>query len=113
MKVAVVAAVIAAVGVISVPAFAQSQYPGTGWNNVSTASPSNNISGMSTVNNGSNGRMGAASRRDRVDDAVYQDRVALKEIKKKLKEATTDEERAALLDQKRQLEADIVALQQS
>ncbi len=112
MKVAVVAAVFAAVGVISVPAFAQ-QYPGSGWNNTPVVSPSNMVGVGTATNNGSNGRMGAASRRDRVDEAVYQDRLALKELNKKLKAAATDEERAALLEQKRQLEADIIALQQS
>jgi len=51
--------------------------------------------------------------RGQVAYEVWQYRRALTEVKKQLKAATSDEERADLLEQKRQLEHQIISLQQS
>jgi len=58
---------------------------------------------------------GAKSRPDRARVAyeVWQYRKALAEVNKRLKAATSDDERADLLEVKRELEHQIISLQQS
>lgn len=107
MKTVAFVVALAAAGAVAMPVLAQ-EYPGSGWNNSSKGMNNTSTGQIADTNN----RLSGGNRRDRVDDLVYQDRQALKLVKKALKEAKTDEERKALQEQKRALENDIIALQQ-